>query len=208
LWAESVKLYREGHRWWPQGEAEHELCAGEQHDRQVYDDWTVRVLKYLDDKDVVSTRDILEHLGLETSHITDRETKRTAKILRQHGWVSERRRIADIEGTSGMNPVRRVFVRGTKACSRDALKGPEERKREAAKAAKRREPRDKDDLIAINPRSHSPQPELARPHGSLDCQENIDSTLRLAHPMGLDCFENEQPDEKPRTDVSYAALLD
>lgn len=75
------------HAWWPIG-ADHDMLAAAQAERYDADIWTTAVTKYLAEstRSFHATRDILNHLGIETPHQDRRNAQRIASIMRQLGY--------------------------------------------------------------------------------------------------------------------------
>ena len=86
LWAEAVAAFRSGAPWWLTGEAEQEAAA-EVTMRGEDDPWTAAVLEFVSLRDEVSTRDVLEHLGVERNEQSKAFSMRVAGILAREGWA-------------------------------------------------------------------------------------------------------------------------
>ena len=86
LWAEAVAAFRSGAPWWLIGEAEQEAAA-EVALRGEDDPWTAAVLEFVSLRDEVSTRDVLEHLGVERNEQSKAFSMRVAGILAREGWA-------------------------------------------------------------------------------------------------------------------------
>jgi putative DNA primase/helicase len=89
LWAEAFARYKANERWWPDARIE-KLCAIEQADRVLPDDWQVSIGKWVranDGGDGVLTRDVLVGaLHLSDSEIKKADTMRCAAVLRSLGY--------------------------------------------------------------------------------------------------------------------------
>lgn len=106
LWAEAVAVFNGGARWWPEGDEEIRLCAGEQEERQIGDSWESLVFDYLDAQTSrrLTVADILKGaLGMEADKIGRREEMRLSKIMdsitdwKRGRWISGDRKIRGYE---------------------------------------------------------------------------------------------------------------
>lgn len=61
LWAEAVRAYKEGVRWYPETPAERALCESAQDDHKVRHPWEDRILSWSADKKGVQVAEILQH---------------------------------------------------------------------------------------------------------------------------------------------------
>lgn len=107
LWAEAVRRYRDGFRWWevPKGEAE-----AEQDQRYLEDPWEERIGDYLDGQapanaypdwrnggaraetiNKVTTRELMENaLRLDVGRQGPQEQRRVGNIMRHLGWAKQK----------------------------------------------------------------------------------------------------------------------
>lgn len=89
LWAEACHRYGKGEHWWPNAEIE-KLCAAEQAERMLPDDWQPPVAKWLkqhDDGNGVLTADVLTGaLDFTWERIKKSDTMRVAEVLRSLGY--------------------------------------------------------------------------------------------------------------------------
>jgi predicted P-loop ATPase len=93
LFAEAVRLYREGVPWWPSPEFEAEHIKEEQEARYVEDPWRDAIAKHLEglSKKRVTVSDVAKDaLMLEVAHTGQREALRIRNILTRLGWVQKR----------------------------------------------------------------------------------------------------------------------
>lgn len=94
LWAEAVAAFKDGARWWPEGEDEIRLCVGEQEERQIGDAWESLIFEFLDGCTAkkLTTAEILKGaLGMDAEKIGRREEMRVSKIIEPlPDWVRSR----------------------------------------------------------------------------------------------------------------------
>ncbi len=86
IWAEAVALYKAGAKWWldPEDEAE---AASVVALRAVDDPWLADVLNTVADMSEVSTRDVLQRIGIGIERRGKAEEMRVSGILTRNGWV-------------------------------------------------------------------------------------------------------------------------
>jgi predicted P-loop ATPase len=87
LFAEAVKLYRDGAPWWPDRDFEREQIMPQQANRYEGDAWEEAISAYVKDKDRVTIGEVAK-LGLciETPRIGTADQRRIAAVLGQLGW--------------------------------------------------------------------------------------------------------------------------
>jgi predicted P-loop ATPase len=87
LFAEAVKLYRDGVAWWPHRDFEREYIMPQQASRYEADAWEEPVAAYLKNKDRVTVGEVAK-LGLciETPRIGTADQRRIAAVLELLGW--------------------------------------------------------------------------------------------------------------------------
>src|ERR1700730_12814038 len=87
LFAEAVKLYREGVPWWPDRNFEREQIMPQQADRYENDAWEENIAAYVKTKDKVTIGEIAKlSLCLETPRIGTADQRRIAAVLDTLGW--------------------------------------------------------------------------------------------------------------------------
>jgi predicted P-loop ATPase len=87
LWAESVKLYRDGLSWWLTGAEELAMAREEQSARYVEDGWAAKIAEYVATKTDTAVGDILTHaLFVDVAKWTQVDQNRVARCLKQVGW--------------------------------------------------------------------------------------------------------------------------
>lgn len=90
LWAEAVRLYREGVTWWV-SEHEAHLTTPEQEARRQQDVWETTILSWLGRQTATehTTAEILTNAaGVEVSHQTKVHAIRISSLLQPNGWES------------------------------------------------------------------------------------------------------------------------
>jgi predicted P-loop ATPase len=88
LFAEAVKLYRSGTKWWPDPEFEREHIMPEQEARFEADVWDEPIAKHLQKHDTVTIYTVArDALSIETPRIGTREQRRISAILERFEWV-------------------------------------------------------------------------------------------------------------------------
>jgi predicted P-loop ATPase len=93
LFAEAVRMYRNGVPWWPDRAFEQEHITIEQEARFEHDAWEENVEKYL----VSATEKVTvgqvsrEALGIENRHLGRAEQNRIVAILERLGWQRGKR---------------------------------------------------------------------------------------------------------------------
>jgi predicted P-loop ATPase len=87
LFAEAVKLYRDGVHWWPDRNFEKQHMMPEQASRYEGDAWEEDIAKYLDGESKVTLGQIArDALKIETPRIGTADQRRIAAILELLGW--------------------------------------------------------------------------------------------------------------------------
>lgn len=105
LWAEAVTLYRQGERWWLEGEiAEQAKC--EAAERRPDDPWRADIARAVQSKTEVTSKQVLAEMGVLPSEMTPSLSKRVTQELVALGW-SKQGRI-----TSGENKGAARYVPG------------------------------------------------------------------------------------------------
>lgn len=105
LWAEAVTLYRQGERWWLEGEiAEQAKC--EAAERRPDDPWRADIARVVQTKTEVTSKQVLAEMGVLPSEMTPSLSKRVTQELVALGW-SKQGRI-----TSGENKGAARYVPG------------------------------------------------------------------------------------------------
>lgn len=92
LWAEAVKAFRAGERWWLT-DAEAERAVSEQASRMVYDEWEPIVMAWANEKSGdVTIGDILaDALFIPANHQGKPEQMRVAAVLKKNGYQKRRK---------------------------------------------------------------------------------------------------------------------
>ena len=101
LWAEALRLYRDGRNWWvsrdtPDDEADHQVVTDAQDSRLQRDPWEDLLRPWLaaNYKDYLSAAEILRDcLEVEPRGMQTAQMNRLAPILKLLGWRSTRKRI-------------------------------------------------------------------------------------------------------------------
>jgi predicted P-loop ATPase len=87
LFAEAVRLYRDGRPWWPDRHFEREHIMPQQASRYENDAWEESVSAYLRDKDKVTVSEIAKlALCIETPRIGTADQRRITAVLELLGW--------------------------------------------------------------------------------------------------------------------------
>lgn len=96
LWAEALRLYNDGHRWWPKGIEEQSQCAEEQAQRESTDEWESVVRRWLEGPDAASEFAQYGHiqigvimekcLRLEPGHWTLTDMSRVGRCMQKLGY--------------------------------------------------------------------------------------------------------------------------
>jgi predicted P-loop ATPase len=87
LFAEAVKLYRDGVPWWPDRSFEREHIMPQQAHRYEGDAWEDVIAIYLETESKVTVGQIARNcLGFETQQIGTADQRRIAAVLEQLGW--------------------------------------------------------------------------------------------------------------------------
>ncbi|MGY4567545.1 virulence-associated E family protein [Bradyrhizobium sp. USDA 3256] len=96
LWAEAVRLYRAGAKWWLLNPEAISQAKAEQMARLTDDPWEDIVAGYLADKQDVTVPEILaEAIGIDRSRMGQQEQNRVARCLRARGWLRVQVRTGD-----------------------------------------------------------------------------------------------------------------
>jgi predicted P-loop ATPase len=104
LFAEAVKLYREGKPWWPDKNFERMHIMPEQAARYEADAWEENIKGHVETQTRVTIGQVArEALHIETPRIGTAETRRIAAALTQLGWV---RQTKDWQGNRWWMPER------------------------------------------------------------------------------------------------------
>lgn len=90
LWAEAVALFKDGERWWLEGEVEVQAQA-EVAERRSVDPWCDDIARAADGKTEVTTKQILSELGISIADMTPGLSKRVATELVSLGWRKDGR---------------------------------------------------------------------------------------------------------------------
>lgn len=85
LWAEAVVLYRNGERWWLEGDVA-EMALAEAGDRRPEDPWRTDIAEIVSDVNEIATKQILVKLGFVSADMTPALSKRVARELVALGW--------------------------------------------------------------------------------------------------------------------------
>jgi predicted P-loop ATPase len=95
LFAEAVKLYRDGAPWWPNEAFEREHITPQQEARFETDIWEESVAEWLRNRSNVTLGEVaVGALGFETKRITTADHRRLAAVLTRLGWA----RLLDEDG--------------------------------------------------------------------------------------------------------------
>jgi predicted P-loop ATPase len=87
LFAEAVALYRDGAAWWPSRDFEAEHIRPQQDARYEADEWEQNILEWSQGLERITVSDALRMaVGLETTKIGTRESRRATAILERLGW--------------------------------------------------------------------------------------------------------------------------
>jgi predicted P-loop ATPase len=87
LFAEAVKLYRDGTQWWPDRDFERGHIMPQQASRYEADAWEESISAYLKTKDRVTVGEVAKlALFIETPRIGTGDQRRIAAVLSQLGW--------------------------------------------------------------------------------------------------------------------------
>jgi predicted P-loop ATPase len=87
LFAEAVKLYRDGVQWWPDRDFEREHIMPQQTDRYENDAWEEAIGDYVKAKDQVTIGEVAKlALFIETPRIGTADQRRIAAVLETLGW--------------------------------------------------------------------------------------------------------------------------
>lgn len=92
VWAEAVKAYNSGERWWFDSD-ERRVAEAQQEDRYESDPWEDEVLDKLGSIYSTSIREVMRILDLPSSQQTQLAQNRIAKILTSTGWDRKQRRV-------------------------------------------------------------------------------------------------------------------
>ncbi|KAA2234759.1 virulence-associated E family protein [Salinarimonas soli] len=87
LFAEAVRLHRQGARWWPDGAFERQHIRPEQEARFEADAWEDVIASFVANRTTVTLTEVArEGLGFETSRIGTADQRRIAAALERLGW--------------------------------------------------------------------------------------------------------------------------
>lgn len=96
LWAEAVRRYRGGEKWWLDDKALVEAAADEQRQRYEGDPWDEKIMRWCEGRGSVSTAEILEFaLEIPKSMWNQIFQNRVARCLVSSGWKRRQRRRQD-----------------------------------------------------------------------------------------------------------------
>lgn len=91
LFAEAVKQYQGGAKWWPDGEFERRHIVAEQEARFEADPWQDDIEKFVQGRNRVSVSEVAKlALGFSADKIGTTEQRRIAAVLASSGWKSGR----------------------------------------------------------------------------------------------------------------------
>ncbi|WP_319823844.1 virulence-associated E family protein [Thalassovita sp.] len=105
LWAEAVVFYRQGEKWWLEGEVALQAKA-EVAERLIDDPWRADIARIIADYTEITTRQVLIELEVKSPEMTPQLSKRIARELLALGWERAGR------VTSGVNKGVSKFVPG------------------------------------------------------------------------------------------------
>jgi predicted P-loop ATPase len=101
LFAEALRLYREGRRWWPDDAFEREHIQPEQEARYEADAWEEIIVQWIERRERVTVVDVARDcLSIETPRIGTADQRRIAAILERLGWA----RVRDWRGRGYIAP--------------------------------------------------------------------------------------------------------
>ncbi len=103
IWAEAVELYRQGERWWLEGEAE-KIARKEVSNRRPVDPWSEDICKAVHGYTEVTAKQVLSKMGVKRADMTPLLAKRVAQELVAQGW----KRAGRITSGEGKGAVRFV----------------------------------------------------------------------------------------------------
>jgi predicted P-loop ATPase len=87
LFAEAVKLYRDGVRWWPDRKFERDIIMPEQEARYEGDAWEEQIGSYLEKQDKVTIGQVArDGLEIATPRIGTADQRRIAAAMERLGW--------------------------------------------------------------------------------------------------------------------------
>ncbi|MBS8225326.1 virulence-associated E family protein [Vannielia litorea] len=110
IWAEAVVLYRDGERWWLEGDVAHQASA-EASERRPDDPWRADIAKAAEGRSEVTAKQILGELGVMPSDMTPALSKRVTQELIALGWKKDGR----ITSGEGKGAARYVPEKGGEA---------------------------------------------------------------------------------------------
>src|SRR5262245_53894517 len=91
LFAEAMRLFKDGWPWWPDRDLEERVFMPEQAARYETDVWEENIEKYLESKQRVTIGEVARGaLGFETNRIGTAEQRRIAAALERLGWQRDR----------------------------------------------------------------------------------------------------------------------
>ena len=95
LWAEAVHLFKQGAKWWADGEDEDNLLISEQQQRAEADPWDNIIATYAEGRGPVTVEDIMSTaLEIPKEQHTRKDQMRISRILKRMGWESDIGKIA------------------------------------------------------------------------------------------------------------------
>jgi predicted P-loop ATPase len=95
LFAEAVKLYKSGEKWYPDSNFEKMYIQPEQEARFEADSWEEPIREFVLDKERVRVGSILLDLGIDTAQRSRRNEHRVTDILQRLGWRRATKKDAD-----------------------------------------------------------------------------------------------------------------
>jgi predicted P-loop ATPase len=90
LFAEAVAAYRDGERWYLTDRHILREMVNRQHSRVEHHPWQPRIAEFLGTEDRVTTKAVMERLGIEASREHAGHAKVISGILRDFGWMDRR----------------------------------------------------------------------------------------------------------------------
>jgi len=92
LFAESVQIYRDTHRWWPTGDFEQKHIAPQQETRFENDAWEEVIRQWIPGRNGVLVKEIArDALGLDMPRLGRVEQSRITSILERMGWARQKK---------------------------------------------------------------------------------------------------------------------
>lgn len=108
LWAEATKAYRDGERWWFEGEEEDTLANAQTRGRERSDPWDDILEEKLREYETVSPTAALQLIGMPNDRMDQRARDRITSSLRRLGFKSIPRKV---RGENGQRESIRVYRR-------------------------------------------------------------------------------------------------